>query len=255
MALPDGLFALDAGCHILVRRGFTGARPGGRREITGIIQDQAGAVPGRHRHRHQRRHQPATRRHVDGRRRLHRRRAWRRATTASMSSLPGSNRSAGRASGSPPVRRPASTSTLRLATYGSRSRSPATRRSVPRGNREPRDRVEHEQVVQLPLNGRRSSCSPRSRPASRCRRFVAAAHQRRPAADERVSLRRHLGAAARTGSGGVFPDRRRHSGIQDREQQPARRVRPFNGGVVNLTTNRAPTCCTGTCSNSSGTNP
>ena len=68
------------------------------------------------------------------------------------------------------------------------------------------------------------------RPGSRRRAaagIVAAADQRRPAADQRVPVRRHLGAPARTGPGGVLSERRRHPGIQDREQQPAGRIRPL----------------------------
>ena len=57
--------------------------------------------------------------------------------------------------------------------------------------------------------------------------LAASAHQRRPAAHERVSVRRHLGAAAGAGPGRVLSGHRRDSGVQDREQQPARRVRPL----------------------------
>ena len=67
---------------------------------------------------------------------------------------------------------------------------------------------------------------------ARARRRAAAgvavpAHQRRPAAHQRVSVRRHLGAAARAGAGRVLPGRGRDSGIQDRDQQPAGRIRPL----------------------------
>ena len=58
-------------------------------------------------------------------------------------------------------------------------------------------------------------------------RLAAAAHQRRPPAHQRISVRRHLGAAAGARPGGVLPEHRRHPGIQDREQQPAGRVRPL----------------------------
>ena len=58
-------------------------------------------------------------------------------------------------------------------------------------------------------------------------RGSAAAHQRRPAAHQRVSVRRHLGAAARARAGGVLSEHRRDSGVQDRKQQPAGRVRPL----------------------------
>ncbi len=57
--------------------------------------------------------------------------------------------------------------------------------------------------------------------------FVAAADQRRPAADQRVPVRRHLGPPARTWPGGVLSERRRHPGFQDREQQPAGGIRPL----------------------------
>ena len=58
-------------------------------------------------------------------------------------------------------------------------------------------------------------------------RGSAAAHQRRTAPHQRVPLRRHLGAAARARAGRVLSERRRDPGVQDREQQPARRVRPL----------------------------
>ncbi len=88
--------------------------------------------------------------------------------------------------------------------------------------------VQHEQVVQLPLNGRTfitlAGAGAGRRAAAE---LAAAADQRRPAAHERIPLRRHLGAAAGAGAGGVLPGHRRDPGVQDREQQPAGRVRPL----------------------------
>jgi Carboxypeptidase regulatory-like domain len=69
---------------------------------------------------------------------------------------------------------------------------------------------------------------PRSRRGrAAAARRAAAAHQRRTPAHERVSVRRDLGLAARAGAGRVLPERGRDSGVQDREQQPAGRVRPL----------------------------
>ena len=123
-------------------------------EITGVVKDQAGAaVPGRDRHRHQRRHEPAARRRVERRRRLHR-------------AEPG----AGRVpldvelAGFKPVRREG----IRLST-GEKARIDFdlavgdVREQVTVTADAPILRaetaslgtvVEHEQVVQLPLNGR-----------------------------------------------------------------------------------------------------
>ena len=58
-------------------------------------------------------------------------------------------------------------------------------------------------------------------------RGPAPAYQRRPPADQRIPLRRHLGAPARARPGRVLPQRRRHPGVHDREQQSAGGVRPF----------------------------
>ena len=94
------------------------------------------------------------------------------------------------------------------------------------GDREPRDRRRERAgraaaAERPPVHHARRHRAGR-RPAAE---FRPAAHQRRETANERVSLRRHLRAAARAGAGGVLPDHRRHPGVQDREQQPAGRVR------------------------------
>ena len=65
------------------------------------------------------------------------------------------------------------------------------------------------------------------RRATAAARGPVAADQRRTAAHQRIPLRRHLGAPARAGPGRVLPERRRHPGVHDREQQPAGRVRPL----------------------------
>ena len=57
--------------------------------------------------------------------------------------------------------------------------------------------------------------------------ILSAEDQRRPAPDQRIPLRRRLGPAAGTRPGGLLSQRRCDPGIQDREQQPGRRIRPL----------------------------
>ena len=94
------------------------------------------------------------------------------------------------------------------------------------GDREPRDgrreRAGRAAAAERPPVHHARRHRAGRRPAAE---FRPAAHQRRETANQRVSLRRHLRAAARAGAGGVLPDHRRHPGVQDREQQPAGRVR------------------------------
>jgi hypothetical protein len=88
--------------------------------------------------------------------------------------------------------------------------------------------VEHEAVGQLPLNGR-TFITLASLGAWRgaAPELAAPTHQRRASSHERISLRRHLRAAGGAGSGGVLSGDRRDPGVQDREQQSTRRVRPL----------------------------
>ncbi len=98
----------------------------------------------------------------------------------------------------------------------------------PRGDRQPRHRgrarADRATAAERPHLHHARRARPRRRPSAR---HAASPHQRRAAAHERIPVRRHLRAAARAGPGGVLPGHRRDSGIQDREQQRARRVRPL----------------------------
>ena len=62
------------------------------------------------------------------------------------------------------------------------------------------------------------------RGAATATRGAVAAHQRRTAPHERVSVRRDFGVAARAWAGRILSERRRDPGVQDRKQQPARGV-------------------------------
>ena len=88
--------------------------------------------------------------------------------------------------------------------------------------------VENEQVVQLPLNGRTFITLAALLPASRCRpnSQLPRINGGRPRTNEYLFdgisvLQPEPGQVA------YFPDHRRDPGVQDREQQPACRVRPF----------------------------
>ena len=73
----------------------------------------------------------------------------------------------------------------------------------------------------------------RRRPAAG---LVAAAHQRRAAADQRVSVRRHLRPAARAGQVAFFPNIDAIQEFKIESNSPPAEFGRFNGGVVNLTT-------------------
>ena len=97
-----------------------------------------------------------------------------------------------------------------------------------RRDREPRDRrrarAGRAAAAERPHVHHARVARPRRRAAAQ---LAAAPHQRRASAHERIPLRRHLRAAAGAGPGGVLSGDRRDSGVQDREQQSARRVRPL----------------------------
>ena len=105
--------------------------------------------------------------------------------------------------------------------HGGRA-DPARRDGQPRDRR--RARAGRAAAAERPHVHHAGGARARRRAAAE---LAASAHQRRPAAHQRVSVRRHLGAAAGAGPGGVLPGHRRDSGVQDREQQPAGRVRPL----------------------------
>ncbi len=106
---------------------------------------------------------------------------------------------------------------------GGRRRVPAARRfGQPRtGHRQPDGHSAAAEWAQLHHAGRTGAWR------GAAAELVVAAHQRRPAPHQRVPLRRHLCAAARAGPGGILPEHRRHRGVQDRNEQSARRVRPL----------------------------
>ena len=192
--------------------------------VSVVVADQAGAVARRNGDGGRRRHQrcPDDSERCRRRRHLSGARAW---------SLSGARRTdrfrplTREGIGSPPVRPSGSTSSSRSARDrsgdGDRRRAAAAQRDLgPRpGHRQPQGRRAAAERPQLHHPG-----GPGARRGAAAR-VAAAAHQRRPAADQRVSVRRHLGAAAGARAGGVLPEHRRDPGVQDREQQPAGRVR------------------------------
>ena len=83
--------------------------------------------------------------------------------------------------------------------------------------------VSEEKVAALPLNGRSFITLAALAPGVALPPGVAvAAHQRRPAAHQRVPVRRHLGAAARAGPGRLLSDRSTRS-RSSRSKPTARR--------------------------------
>ena len=197
-------------------------------EITGIVKDQARRRrAGRDRHGHQRRHEPAACRHDDG-----------DGVYTAPSLAPGDYRVDVELSGFKPVRRDG----IRRRT-GEKVRIDFdlavgdVREQVTVTADAPMLRAETASLGTV-VEQRAGRAAAAERPhvhharVARARRraaaeLAAAAHQRRPAAHERVPLRRHLRAPARAGPGRVLPGHRRDSGVQDREQQPAGRVRPL----------------------------
>ena len=157
--------------------------------------------------------------------------AWRRGSTDSTSSCRVSSQCDATAFASPP------------AEGADRLRSGRRRRArtghvtadapiAPRGDRQPGDRrrtrADRAAAAERPRVHHARVAGPRRRPAAE---FSAAPHQRRPAAHERIPVRRHLRASAGARPGGVLPRHRRDPGIQDREQQPPAEFGRFNGGV------------------------
>ena len=177
-------------------------------------------------HRHRNTDESAASGRVDRRRRLHRREPGarrvppRRRARRLQAGAPRGHPSVDRRKGAHrfrPQRR-------RRSRTGDGRRRRADRAS---GDREPRhgrrERAGRAAAAERPPVHHARRHRPGRRAAAELR---PAAHQRRAAAHERVSLRRHLRAAARAGAGGVLPGHRRDPGVQDREQQPAGRVRP-----------------------------
>ncbi len=189
-------------------------RPGGRRRSR------------RHRHRDQRRHQPAAGRDDELRGRVH----GARPGAGRLSRRRGALRLQARPPRGHPCRHGTDDTTRFRAERRRRSRAGQGqgRDAAPPGRvgqpgRRDRKRPGRAAAAQRANVHHAGDARPRRRAASR---HAAAAYQRRPAAHQRVPVRRHLGAAAGAGPGRLLSDHRRDPGIQDREQQPARRVRP-----------------------------
>ena len=150
--------------------------------------------------------------------------------------LAGSSRCAVRAFAWPQVRRRASISISR----SERSRTGDGRRrraDRARRNREPRDRRRERTgraaaAERPPVHHARHHRAGR-RPAAE---FGPAANQRRQAAHERVSLRRHLRAAARARQVAYYPIIDAIQEFKIESNSPPAEFGRFNGGVVNLTT-------------------
>ena len=96
--------------------------------------------------------------------------------------------------------------------------------------------VDNRQISDLPLNGRSFITLARSRPAWRCRRLAAAAHQRRPSPDERILFDGISVLQPEPGQVAFFPVIDAIQEFEIESNSPPAEFGRFNGGVVNLTT-------------------